>query len=57
MLGPRARISELCEVTVAFCFIRDAADLAKSAVHVGPKERECTQAVGLVRVGLYLSSL
>lgn len=39
--------------TVAFCFIGDAADLAESAVHIGPKERECTQAAGLVRVGLY----
>lgn len=52
MIGCRARSLELCEVTVAFCFIRDAADLAKLAVHVGPKKRECTQAVGLVRADL-----
>lgn len=57
MVGARARNPQLCEVTVAFCFIRDAMNLATSAVCVGPKKIECTQAVGLVMVGLHLSLL
>lgn len=57
MVGTGARNPQSCEVWVVFCFIGDVADLAKSAVHVGPEGREYTQVASWTSEGRACTSL